>query len=125
MKILLYHLTTDSDLKTGLQVCYKDTLSHFTQVGLIESTHFDGIPLYIVNGAAYACNELKLLAAPVYNSVKVIFENPIYNYETAVSLKSTQKTATQYFVGKYFDKGIYPVENMQQCIGIEFTDNNA
>jgi hypothetical protein len=61
MKILLNKLTKDSDLKTGLQVCYKDTFGEFTLTGTIESTYFDGIPLYVVNGAAYAANELKLI----------------------------------------------------------------
>ena len=58
------------------------------------------------------------------NNVKVIFSNSQYNYETNVSANSTEQTTKEYFVGKYFDLGIYPKEDMQKCIGIEFTDNN-
>lgn len=58
------------------------------------------------------------------NTVKVIFADSKYNYETNVSANSTEQTASEYFVNKYFDLGIYPKEDMQKCIGIEFTDNN-
>lgn len=58
------------------------------------------------------------------NSVKVLFEDSIYNYTTNVSSQTTEITAMQYFVGKCFNMGPFPVENMQQCIGIEFTNNN-
>lgn len=58
------------------------------------------------------------------NSVKVLFADSSFNYETSVSATATKKEATNYFVGKWFNVGLYPVENMQQCIGIEFTDNN-
>lgn len=58
------------------------------------------------------------------NNVKVIFSNSQYNYETNVSANSTEQTTKEYFVGKYFDLGIYPKEDFQKCIGIEFTDNN-
>ena len=58
------------------------------------------------------------------NEVKVIFENPIYNYSTDVSALSTEESATAYFVGREFNVGVYPVENMQKCIAIEFINNN-
>lgn len=58
------------------------------------------------------------------NTVKVLFADARYNYSTNVNSQSTEKTARDYFVGKCFDFGIYPNENMQKCIGIEFTDNN-
>lgn len=58
------------------------------------------------------------------NTVKVLFTDSKYNYETNVSSNSTEQTAKEYFVNKYFDLGIYPKEDMQKCIGIEFTDNN-
>lgn len=58
------------------------------------------------------------------NNVKVLFSNSKYNYETNVSSNSTEQTAKEYFVGKYFDLGIYPKEDMQKCIDIEFIDNN-
>jgi len=59
------------------------------------------------------------------NTVKVLFTDSKYNYETNVSSNSTEQTAKEYFVGKYFDLGIYPKEDFQKCIGIEFTDNNS
>ena len=58
------------------------------------------------------------------NNVKVIFSNSQYNYETNVSANATEQTTKEYFVGKYFDLGIYPKEDMQKCIDIEFIDNN-
>lgn len=58
------------------------------------------------------------------NSVKVIFQDTKYNYETNVSANSTEKDCNNYFVGKYFNLGSYPREDMQKCISIEFTNNN-
>ena len=58
------------------------------------------------------------------NTVKVLFADPQHNYSTNVSAQTTEITAVQYFVGKRFNVGSFPVEDMQQCIGIEFTDNN-
>lgn len=59
------------------------------------------------------------------NTVKVLFTDSKYNYETNVSSNSTEQTAKEYFVNKTFDLGIYPKEDFQKCIGIEFTDNNS
>ena len=58
------------------------------------------------------------------NTVKVLFTDSKYNYETNVSSNSTEQTAKEYFLNKTFDLGIYPKEDFQKCIGIEFTDNN-
>ena len=58
------------------------------------------------------------------NSVKVLFADSRYNYTTNVSSQSTEETASDYFVGKSFDFGIYPNEDFKKCIGIEFIDNN-
>lgn len=54
------------------------------------------------------------------NTVLVMFSNDIYNYTTSVSAHSTFESSNEYFTGKYFNVCTYPVENMQQCIGIEF-----
>lgn len=66
MKILTFHKTTDSDLKTGLQVCYKDANGAFTKLGVITDiiTDKDGIKNYLINTAigAYMAEELKLIA---------------------------------------------------------------
>jgi hypothetical protein len=53
--------------------------------------------------------------------VKVIFENPEYNYITNVGVNVTEEEARNYFVGKMFDVGVYPKENMQKVIDIEFS----
>lgn len=58
------------------------------------------------------------------NSVKVFFEDSANNYETSVSSQTTEDSAKKYFVGSRFNVGCYPVEDMQKCTGIEFTDNN-
>ena len=58
------------------------------------------------------------------NSVKVLFADEQYNYETNVSAQTTEQTASRYFVGQVFNIGCYPCEDIQTCIGIEFTDNN-
>lgn len=55
-----------------------------------------------------------------FGLVKVKFENPKYNYETNVSGDVTEEEAKKYFIGKMFDVGVYPKENMQKSIGIEF-----
>jgi len=128
MQVLLYKKTKDSDLKQGLQVCYKDTNGAFTMLGEITDiiTDKDGIKNYLINTAmgAYMAEELKLIAPDKLNTVKVKFEDSTNDYTTNVSTQTTEITAMQYFVGKRFNVGSYPVENMQQCIGIEFTDNN-
>jgi hypothetical protein len=56
------------------------------------------------------------------NSVEVIFKNPEYNYTTDVSSSTTEAKAKNYFVGKFFNVGIYPKENLQKCIGIKFNN---
>jgi hypothetical protein len=53
--------------------------------------------------------------------VKVVFENPEYNYITNVGVNVTEEEARNYFVGKMFDVGVYPKENMQKVINIEFS----
>lgn len=62
MKVLINKATKDSDLKKGLRVSYADAFGTFTLTGAIERVYFDGIWLYIVNGAAYSASELKLIA---------------------------------------------------------------
>lgn len=64
------------------------------------------------------------IQAQKLNTVNVIFADTQYNYTTDVSATASNESASDYFIGKYFDMGIFPKENMQRCIGIEFTDNN-
>ena len=58
------------------------------------------------------------------NSVKVLFEDCKHNYTTSVSPSTNHESAKDYFVGKSFNVGVFPIENFQKCIGIEYTDNN-
>lgn len=58
------------------------------------------------------------------NSVLVKFANPKYNYATSVSATTTKESASAYFVNAQFDMGVFPVEDLQVCVNIEFTDNN-
>lgn len=52
-------------------------------------------------------------------TVKVIFKDSTYNYVTNINGQVSESEARKYFVGKYFDLGVYPKEDMQQCINIE------
>lgn len=54
------------------------------------------------------------------NTVAVQFANPSFNYTTSVSLGTGEVEAREYFVGKCFDVGTYPTENLQKVISIEF-----
>jgi len=56
-------------------------------------------------------------------SVKVMFKNNALNYTTSVSAQSTLESVTIYFVGTWFDMGVYPNENLEECIKIEFNNN--
>lgn len=53
-------------------------------------------------------------------SVTVHFSDGSKDYTTSVSIQTTPEDARAYFVGKYFDMGQYPNENMLQCIGITY-----
>jgi len=56
--------------------------------------------------------------------VEVKFSDPKYNYQTNVNPKITEKEAREYFVGKRFDLGVFPKEDYQECIDIDFTPAN-
>ena len=55
-------------------------------------------------------------------AVRVKFENETYNYITSVNPKATKEDLEDYFIGKQFDLGVFPVEDFQKCIGIDFID---
>jgi len=75
---------------------------------------------------AYICavKNMPDLFPKALNSVKVLFADSTCNYETSVSAHTTEKEATEYFVGKSFDMGHFPAEEIHKCIGIEFINNN-
>lgn len=60
------------------------------------------------------------------NSVKVIFKNSNFNYITTVSDQIDKQKAKSYFVGSFFDVGMFPNENLQKCNKIAFrTDKKS
>ena len=56
--------------------------------------------------------------------VTIKFANPKYNYTTNVSSSTTEAEAKKFFVGKMFNVGSYPKENMQEVIDIEFSKSS-
>lgn len=40
-------------------------------------------------------------------------------WETSISAQSTQKSINEYFLNKYFNVGIYPIEKMEKVIKAE------
>lgn len=128
MEILLYKKTKDSDLSKGMQVCYKNLQGAYTQLGIITDivTAECGTKNYLINTSfgSYTADELKLIKKDNLNGVKVYFADSSLNYYTSVSAQSTKESTEQYFVGKHFNMGVFPIENMQKCIAIEFINNN-
>ena len=57
-----------------------------------------------------------LLGIKYKSAVRIYFKNPKYNYTTDISNQATEESCKSYFVGKYFNVGIYPKENLQKCI---------
>jgi len=55
-------------------------------------------------------------------AVIVKFENESYNYITSVNPKLSNKDLEDYFIGKQFNMGVFPVEDFQKCIGVDFID---
>jgi hypothetical protein len=58
-------------------------------------------------------------------AVKVIFSDSQYNYITDVNGERTDEEIERYFVGKYFNMGVYPNENMQQCTNIKINNHGT
>jgi hypothetical protein len=76
----------------------KDQVS---QLDELQHKHMSGLPKY-------------------RNAVRVYFNNPKYNYTTAVGPNVTEESAKQYFLGKYFNVGVYPKEILQKPTRIKF-----
>ena len=51
-------------------------------------------------------------------TVKVMFADSRHDYTTSVNPKATDEELKKYFVGARFNVGVYPIENMQECIDI-------
>ena len=52
-------------------------------------------------------------------TIKVLFENPKYDYITKIDKKSKNK---EYFINKWFDMGD---GDLKKCIGIEIIQNSG
>lgn len=64
MEILLFHKTTDNDLKKGLKVCYKNINGIYNKLGVITDViELDGVKNYLINTSfgSYTADELKLI----------------------------------------------------------------
>jgi hypothetical protein len=59
------------------------------------------------------------------NKAKVMFNDPKHNYLTSLSAQCTKQDAQDYFIGQTLDVGVYPVENMQVCTGIEYSKSEV
>jgi hypothetical protein len=76
----------------------KDQVS---QLDELQHKHMSGLPKY-------------------RNAVRVYFKNPKYNYTTSIGPYATEESAKQYFLGQYFNVGVYPKEILQKPIRIRF-----
>lgn len=52
-------------------------------------------------------------------TIKVIFEDKKHNYYTTVNASNSDEDIKKYFVGSFFNVGIFPIEDLQKCIKIE------
>lgn len=75
---------------------HKDTKSHNVNIRVVS-----GLPSY-------------------KNAVRVYFSNPKYNYTTTVGANVTEEDAKKYFLGKFFNVGVYPKEVLQKPTRIKF-----
>ena len=75
---------------------HKDTKSHNVNIRVVS-----GLPSY-------------------KNAVRVYFSNPKYNYSTSVGPNVTEEEAKKYFLGKFFNVGVYPKEILQKPTRIKF-----
>lgn len=53
------------------------------------------------------------------NTVIVHLENG-EKYSTNVSAQATEDSCREYFIGKFFDMGVYPQEKLVKCKDIKF-----
>lgn len=53
-------------------------------------------------------------------SVYIEFEESNFNYYTNVSTNVSKDSVIKYFLGNFFNVGIYPNENLQKCIKVTY-----
>ena len=99
-----YRVTTGVDSMHGYSITnYEDK-----QVKVTIGTHYNKLTL----------DSISIVLPPC---AKIMFNDSKYNYMTSLSAQSAKQDAEDYFIGKTFDVGVYPIENMQTCIGIEYS----
>lgn len=54
-----------------------------------------------------------------FKNVTVKFKDPKYNYKTFVNKNCSNEEIEKYFLNALFNRGAYPVEDMQKCISVE------
>jgi hypothetical protein len=133
MEILLYKIPQDADLKTGLQVCYKDTFGAFTKLGIITDTFpQDGFTMYLLNTAmgAYMADELRLINHLEQDKVTALsneFSRIVSSWCSAEQLAEINRlNALPQNVGccashDYYDTNMAMDEAFTKTFGREFT----
>jgi hypothetical protein len=79
-----------------------------------------GLDSVVRKGQRTDVNYTKISGMQQSTGVRVFFKNSKYNYTTTVSNNVTEEEAKKYFVGKLFNVGVYPKENIQKCIRIQY-----
>jgi hypothetical protein len=103
-----YRVTTGVDSMHGYSITnYEDK-----QVKVTIGTHYNRLTL----------DSISIVLPPC---AKVMFNNSKYNYMTSLSAQCAKQDAQDYFIGGTFDVGVYPIENMQTCIGIEYSKSEV
>ena len=79
-----------------------------------------GLDSVVRKGQRTDVNYTKISGMQQSTGVRVFFKNSKYNYTTTVSNNVTEEEAKKYFVGKLFNVGVYPKENIQKCTRIQY-----
>jgi hypothetical protein len=88
-------------------------------------TNYEDKPVTVTIGTHYNKLTLDSIRVVLPPCVKVMFNDSKYNYMTSLSTQCAKQDAQDYFIGQTFDVGVYPVENMQTCIGIEYSKSEV
>ena len=103
-----YKVTTGVDSMHGYSITnYEDK-----QVKVTIGTHYNRLTL----------DSISIVLPPC---AKVMFNDSKYNYMTSLSAQCAKQDAQDYFIGQTFDVGVYPIENIQTCIGIEYSKSEV
>jgi hypothetical protein len=48
-----------------------------------------------------------------------------YTWKTSISATASYESTIEYFLGKYFDVGIYPIEKLEKVVKFEIFDGKT